>query len=227
MLILKSPFTAAVIAMRDNPYSITDLGVEVLRPEGCRLPEQTSILRGLSFPVSADKTLVRAAEKLVTALNQVHMLWEKEGEAPYGAYGSLFLRTLLVKSTAALAVGFADFSGTINDQRDEVIEKRAHDMFSHVRLAYDLKRVMDALEDNSDPVLQWLGDDLREFVEIFACTEGASPYTIFALFNNPSVNEADLSLDGDNDIWAELEADRAKTKGTVADKKIAHRYGIC
>jgi len=202
---IKSSFTAMAIASCEGLYTIDDLGVEVPRPKNFGVSEGNtvadsatldratdqatlnSVLKGISFPADADKRLFTAAEKLVTALNQMHILWKKEGEDPHSVYGSFFLRSLIVKSTAILAKEFDDFPSRQSDEiSKEMAAARLSKIFAHTRVAYDLQRVVDYLEHDPNPVLQALGDDLHEFVKIFACTQGASPYTVFALFKSSS-----------------------------------------
>jgi len=175
---IKSSFTAVAIDPCGKPYTITDLGVKVRRPKNVNLPEKPAVLKGISFPVGADSTLVGTAEKLVYVLNQAYDP-RKEEERTHNAHGSYFLRSLIVESTAILATDFgSSASGKINP-------KSSATRFC-IKVASDLRRVMEGLDCSPDYTLQRVGIVLRDFFELFARTKGASPYTVFALENNAS-----------------------------------------
>jgi len=180
---IKSPFTLAATKRHDDPCTIADLDVRIHLQDYKRLffdipwsadPEEPHVYKGISFPAGTDNKLVYAAEKLVNFLNQAYHL-QKKGVC-ISHYGKFFLREWLVENTAILATGFGPAEG-----RHKMTIYGKFQFICFRRSLRALRGKVNYLGRHSDPTLQGLGVALNDFIEIFARTKGASPYTLCAL----------------------------------------------
>jgi|GEM_PF-1260092 len=154
----------AVVKMEhpEGPYSMDNLFPE---------PHYGLVGKGMTFPDGANEKLFREAEDLVVSLNKMFHQDEGKGLEAFshdgGHMASSELRENLVKHTARLS---QPSSGDPDHIRNQV--------YSASYLQDSLKR----LElDRNNPVAQEALPKLRQFIETFAETEGASKYTKMAL----------------------------------------------
>lgn len=134
-------------------------------------PDQNNASSGISFPDNADETLFQKAEKLVDALNTLHQ--------ENGISSTSMLRDCIAKNTKRLT----SEPERLHYRHDEEKGDLSHygHVRDHVNGAEYIQTEIKMLELSSSPKRQAAGAALRDFMQSFADTPGASPYARLAL----------------------------------------------
>ncbi len=134
-------------------------------------PDENGTASGIAFPDNADEALFQKAEKLVDALNALHQ--ERD------IASTSMLRDCIAKNTQRLA----SEPERLHYRHDEQKGDLSHYGYvrDHVNGAEYIQTQIKMLELSSSPQGQAAGAALRDFMQSYADTAGASPYARLAL----------------------------------------------